>query len=130
MSRYLFENGALPTGLFDSCPATKSEWAFDYTGRIYSCTATVGKEGEELGRFWPVETPLSEAAAEWSSRDVTTIPQCTTCALQLACGGGCGAVAKNRTGSILTPDCRTPRELMELGFDLYQTEQEPEPIHA
>ena len=90
----------------------------------------MGKEGEELGRFWPVETPLSEAAAEWSSRDVTTIPQCTTCALQLACGGGCGAVAKNRTGSILTPDCRTPRELMELGFDLYQTEQEPEPIHA
>ena len=130
VSRYLFENGALPTGLFDSCPATKSEWAFDYTGRIYSCTATVGKEGEELGRFWPVETPLSEAAAEWSSRDVTTIPQCTTCALQLACGGGCGAVAKNRTGSILTPDCRTPRELMELGFDLYQTEQEPESIHA
>ena len=130
VSRYLFENGALPSGLFDSCPATKSEWAFDYTGRIYSCTATVGKEGEELGRFWPVETPLSEAAAEWSSRDVTTIPQCMTCALQLACGGGCGAVAKNRTGSILTPDCRTPKELMELGFDLYQTALEPEPIYA
>ena len=130
ISRYLFENGALPDGLFDSCPATKSEWAFDYTGRIYSCTATVGKEGEELGRFWPEETPLSEAAAAWRARDVTTIPQCTTCALQLACGGGCGAVAKNTSGSILSPDCRTPRELMELGFDLYQAETPQEPIHA
>lgn len=130
ISRYLFENGALPTGLFDSCPATKSEWAFDYTGRIYSCTATVGKEGEELGRFWPTETPLSDAAAEWSSRDVTSIPQCTTCALRLACGGGCGAVAKNRTGSILTADCRTPRELMELGFDLYESELDRESTHV
>lgn len=130
ISRYLFENGALPSGLFDSCPATKSEWAFDYTGRIYSCTATVGKEGEELGRFWPTATPLSEAAAEWSSRDVTTIPQCTTCAVQLACGGGCGAVAKNASGSILSPDCRSPRELMEVGFDLYQTETEQEASHA
>ncbi len=130
ISRYLFENNALPSGLFDSCPATKSEWAFDYTGRIYSCTATVGKEGEELGRYWPQETPLSEAAAEWARRDVTTIPQCATCALQLACGGGCGAVAKNRTGAILSPDCRTPRELMELGFDLYQPEREPELSHA
>jgi len=130
ISRYLFENGALPDGLFDSCPATKSEWAFDYTGRIYSCTATVGKEGEELGRFWPTPTPLSAAAGEWSSRNVTTIPQCTTCALQLACGGGCGAVAKNTSGSILSPDCRASRELMELGFDLYQTDLEHEAIHA
>ncbi len=130
VSRYLFENGALPSGLFDSCPATKSEWAFDYTGRIYSCTATVGKEGEELGRYWPSETPLAEAAAAWSSRDVTTIPECATCSLQLACGGGCGAVAKNRTGSILSPDCRAPRELMEMGFDLYHTEPEMDAIHA
>ncbi len=130
ISKYLFENGALPSGLFDSCPATKSEWAFDYTGRIYSCTATVGKEGEELGRFWPTETPLSDAAAEWSRRDVTTIPQCKTCALQLACGGGCGAVAKNATTRILSPDCRKPRELMELGFDLYRHEAEENAAHV
>ena len=130
VSRYLFENGALPSGLFDSCPATKSEWAFDYTGRIYSCTATVGKAGEELGRYWPAETPLNDMAAEWAARDVTTIPQCTTCALQLACGGGCGAVAKNARGQILSADCRTPRELMALGFDLYQLEREQDAIHA
>lgn len=130
ISRYLFENGALPSGLFDSCPATKSEWAFDYTGRIYSCTATVGKEGEELGRFWPTETPLSAAAAEWASRNVTAIPECMTCALQLACGGGCGSVAKNKTGSVLAPDCRTPRELMELGFDLYESELDRESTHV
>lgn len=130
ISRYLFENGALPSALFDSCPATKSEWAFDYTGRIYSCTATVGKEGEELGRYWPVPTPLSSAATEWSQRNVTTIPACTTCAVQLACGGGCGAVAKNRTGAILSPDCRAPRELMSLGFDLYQRPAAPEASHA
>ncbi|MCU0407791.1 MAG: radical SAM protein, partial [Bacteroidales bacterium] len=53
VARFLSENGELPDPLFDSCPACKTEWAFDYTGRIYSCTATVGKAGEELGTFFP-----------------------------------------------------------------------------
>ena len=53
VSKFLFENGELPDPLFDSCPGCKTEWAFDYTGRIYSCTATVGKPGEELGTFYP-----------------------------------------------------------------------------
>jgi uncharacterized protein len=51
VSKFLFEQGELPDPLFDACPGTKTEWAFDYTGKIYSCTATVGKEGEELGTF-------------------------------------------------------------------------------
>ena len=43
----------MPSPVFDACPGAKSEWAFDYTGRIYSCTATVGKTEESLGRFFP-----------------------------------------------------------------------------
>ena len=54
VSKFLAENGELPDPLFDSCPACKTEWAFDYTGRIYSCTATVGKADESLGTFYPV----------------------------------------------------------------------------
>ena len=56
---------------------------------------------------------------DWEDRDVTSIPECRTCSLQLACGGGCASVAKNRSGKILAPDCRPVRELMELGFSLY-----------
>ena len=43
VAKFLSENGSLPEPLFDSCPACKTEWAFDYTGKIYPCTATVGK---------------------------------------------------------------------------------------
>ncbi|MBN1646400.1 MAG: radical SAM protein [Spirochaetales bacterium] len=122
VAKYLFENGILPDPLFDSCPACKTEWAFDYTGRIYSCTATVGKEGESLGTFYPVISEDTEAIEAWQDRDVTAISACRTCAHRLICGGGCGAVAKNRTGNISGPDCRPAAQLLEYGIALYRND--------
>jgi len=119
VSKFLSENGTLPDPLFDSCPGCKTEWAFDYTGRIYSCTATVGKLDEQLGTFYPSKTSKSEAVIEWQNRDITGIPECKDCNLQLACGGGCAAVAKNASGIISSPNCRPVKELLELGFASY-----------
>lgn len=119
VAKYLSQNGNLPDPLFDACPACKTEWAFDYTGRIYSCTATVGKADESLGTFYPEVTRKTAMIEQWESRDVTTIPECKECSVQLACGGGCGSVAKNKTGTICSPDCRPVKELLELGFAAY-----------
>ncbi len=119
VSKFLAENGELPEPLFDACPACKTEWAFDYTGQIYSCTATVGKEGEALGTFYPEVSRKEEMITEWENRDITTINECNSCNMQLACGGGCGSVAKNRTGNICSTDCRPVKQLLELGFASY-----------
>ncbi|MEI6593936.1 MAG: radical SAM protein [Bacteroidota bacterium] len=119
ISKFLSENGKLPEPLFDSCPACKTEWAFDYTGHIYPCTATVGKEAEELGTFYPDINLEKNLANAWETRDVVSIPECKNCNLQLACGGGCGSVAKNNHGSVCSTDCRPVNELLELGFAAY-----------
>ncbi len=119
VAKFLSENGELPDPLFDACPACKTEWAFDYTGSIYSCTATVGKTDERLGTFYPEVTRKDDMIEEWERRDVTTITECRDCAVQLACGAGCGSVAKNRTGEICSADCRPVKELLELGFSAY-----------
>ena len=119
ISKFLAENGSLPDPLFDACPACKTEWAFDYTGQIFSCTATVGKEDESLGTFFPEVSRKEEMISTWEGRDVTAIAECSTCSMQLACGGGCGSVAKNRTGSVCSTDCRPVKELLELGFSAY-----------
>lgn len=119
ISRFLFESGELPEPLFDSCPGTKTEWAFDYTGHIYACTATVGKEHEELGTFYPDVSKKEDVIEIWEDRDVKSMPACKDCAVQLACGGGCAAVAKNKSGSIENPDCRPIKELLEMGLSLY-----------
>lgn len=119
VSRFLADNGELPAPLFDACPGCKTEWAFDLTGRMYACTATVGKKGEELGTFYPETTKRQAVIEEWEERDVTVIPGCRECSLQFTCGGGCAAVAKNRTGSLHAPDCRPVREQLEMGMQIY-----------
>lgn len=129
IARFLFDQGEMPEPLFDSCPACKTEWAFDYTGRLYSCTATVGKPGESLGTFYPEVALDAEAVAIWEDRDVLAISACASCNQQLACGGGCGSVAKNQTGSVFQPDCRPIKELLVLGTALYHSEDLPHEHH-
>lgn len=119
VAKFLSENGDLPDPLFDSCPACKTEWAFDYTGHIYPCTATVGKAEESIGTFYPFIARKTEVIDEWEKRDVTSIEECKECNMQLACGGGCGSVAKNKTGNISSTDCRPVKELLEIGFSAY-----------
>lgn len=119
VARFLFDEGRLPDPLFDSCPGAKNEWAFDAGGRIFSCTATIGKQGEELGMFWPEIKHNEDAIGAWEDRDVVGITECTTCSFALACGGGCAAVAKNKTGNLLSPDCRPVQQLLSLGISQY-----------
>ena len=119
IARFIWEHGETPEPLFDSCTGAKTEWALDFQGKIYACTATVGKQGEELGTFWPEVTESVDVIREWERRDVLAIPECSSCAVRLACGGGCTAVAKNRTGQIVSPDCRPVQQLLEMGMDLY-----------
>lgn len=119
VSKFLFENGELPMPIFDACPGAKTEWAFDYTGQIYACTATVGKKGEELGRFYPTVALKDEAISLWQERDVLAIAECHNCNVQHICGGGCAAIAVNRYGHLHKPDCRPVEELMSMGVALY-----------
>jgi uncharacterized protein len=120
ISKFISEQGQLPDPLFDACPAGKNEWAFDYTGNIYTCTATVGKKGEELGTYWPIVNLNEDDVDCWEERDVTSIPACKECSQALFCGGGCGSVSKNSNGGdVLTPDCRPIKELLEMGMSLY-----------
>jgi uncharacterized protein len=117
--RHLAETGEFPVANFDGCPATKKEWAFGPDGGVYGCTATVGHAQHRLGTFAPAITRDEQAIERWRSRNVFSIPECRTCSAAPVCGGGCGAVAFQRTGEIGSPDCRPVKELLGLGARFY-----------
>ena len=71
----------------------------------------------------PEVTLSKEKVAEWEERDVTTIAECKNCSLQLACGGGCAAVAFNKTGRLHSPDCRPIDELIGMGISTYMIKE-------
>jgi uncharacterized protein len=117
--RHLAETGELPGANFDGCPATKKEWAFAPDGGVYGCTATVGHARHRLGTFAPTPSRDEEAIARWRERNVFSIPECRTCEVAPLCGGGCGAVACEKTGEIARPDCRPVKPLLGLGARFY-----------
>lgn len=116
---HLARSGELPAPSFDACPATKKEWAFGPDGKLYGCTATVGHPGHVLGSFHPEIARDAGAIDAWRRRSALTIPACDGCAVAPVCGGGCGALAWARGGSIHAPDCRPVVELYGLGARYY-----------
>lgn len=126
IARFLFEHGELPDPLFDSCPGCKTEWAYDVQGKIFACTAMVGKPGEDIGHFYPEFNLDENQVWDWDERDLLSIPGCRDCDVSLACGGGCAAVAKTKHGTLHAPDCRPVKELLALGIAHYQEKDQGE----
>lgn len=121
--RHLAQTGEFPVANFDGCPATKKEWAFGPDGGVYGCTATVGHAKHRLGTFAPDIARDNEAIERWRNRNVFSIPECQTCSVAPVCGGGCGAVAYQRTGTVASPDCRPVSQLFGLGARFYRLDR-------
>lgn len=120
--RHLALTGELPDPSFDTCPAGKKEWVYDLNGHIFGCTASCGREGYQFGNFFPQLKYDRKVLQPWIDRNVNTIPECRDCDVSLVCGGGCGVVANERNGSVLSPDCRPIKELLSLGLEYYWEE--------
>lgn len=116
---HLVQTGELYLPSYDTCPACKTEWVYDLYGDIYGCTATTGQDAFKLGTFYPEYQINKCEVIEWQERNVLTIPECKTCEVSLICGGGCGAISKDRTGRVKGPDCHPIKEILTLGLQYY-----------
>lgn len=117
--KHMVTTGEMYMASFDTCPAGKTEWVFDLHGDIYGCTASCGREEFKLGKFYPKSEVYTEQLEQWQKRDVLNIPECVECKHNIICGGGCGVVAANKNGKILSPDCRPIEEMIETGVNFY-----------
>ncbi len=116
---HLVQSGELYLPSYDTCPAGKTEWVFDLYGDIYGCTATTGQDEYKLGTFYPDVKMKGKEVKEWQERSILTIPECRECEVGLICGGGCGAIAKDRLGKVQAPDCHPIKDILSLGLKYY-----------
>jgi uncharacterized protein len=117
---HMIETGEMYLPNFDSCPATKSEFVFDGTGKIYGCTASCGRNGYEIGTYFP-EVKFNDAKIEeWKNRSILAIEKCRDCDVGVVCGGGCGVIAKEKSGTVLSPNCKPVKEVMDAGIRFYK----------
>ncbi|WP_026073653.1 SPASM domain-containing protein [Acetivibrio cellulolyticus] len=75
----MVDTGELYIASFDTCPACKTEWAFDLYGKIYGCTASCGREEYLLGTFWTEIELNHKVIKTWQTRDVKSISKCRDC---------------------------------------------------
>lgn len=115
-------SGSLYAPTFDTCPAGKKEWLYDLYGDIYGCTASAGRKEYRLGTFYPERTIFDDKLKPWRQRNVLNIPGCEDCPVSLVCGGGCGVVANERNGRVLSPDCHDINKIFEIGIKYYKNE--------
>lgn len=114
------KEGEMYVPSFDTCPAGKSEFVFDSSGSIFGCTASCGRDGYELGSFYPEVKWNNEELRAWKSRNILNIEECKECSVGVICGGGCGVIAKDREGKVHSPNCKPIKEVMDIGIQYYK----------
>lgn len=89
------------------CGAQTKMYVFDRTGDIYACWERTGDPNARIGRIDESGDVLisDRNHAMWRGRNITTNETCVRCAYATFCGGGCAAIAEEKTGNMLSPYC-------------------------
>lgn len=89
------------------CGAQTKMYVLDRAGDIYACWERTGDPSMRIGRIDEQGDVLisDRNHAVWRGRNITTNETCVRCAYATFCGGGCAAIAEEKTGSLLSPYC-------------------------
>lgn len=115
----LIKKGRLYSPLFNFCGAGMKRLCFDTYGDIYACAGFAGEKSQIIGRYSPEFEFYTELLNQWETRNILTLPKCSTCSYNLLCGGGCTFIAVTKHGSIQASPCVGIRQILNLGFHYY-----------
>lgn len=89
------------------CGAQTKMYVLDRVGDIYACWERTGDPSMRIGRIDEDGGVLvnDRNHAAWRGRNITTNETCVRCAYATFCGGGCAAIAEEKTGDALSPYC-------------------------
>jgi uncharacterized protein len=101
--------GANPMSVANTayCGAQTKMYVFDRVGDIYACWERTGNPAMRIGRIDEEGGILvnDRNHAAWRGRSITSNETCVRCAYATFCGGGCAAIAEEKTGDSLSPYC-------------------------
>ncbi|MBU6996722.1 MAG: radical SAM protein [Theionarchaea archaeon] len=115
----LIKKGWLYSPLFNFCGAGMKRLCFDTFGDIYACAGFAGEKSQIIGRYSPDLEFYTELLDQWKTRNILTLPKCSTCSYNLLCGGGCTFIAVTKYGSLQASPCVGIHQILNLGFHYY-----------
>lgn len=115
----LIKKGRLYSPLFNFCGAGMKRLCFDTFGDIYACAGFAGEKSQIIGKFYPEFKFYPELLGQWETRNILTLPKCSTCSYNLLCGGGCTFIAVTKFGSLQASPCVGIHQILNLGFHYY-----------
>lgn len=98
------------------------------TGDVYKCWEIVGDEEHKIGSLnaeGDIEN-LQFCFYDWMGRNPLMIEDCKKCNYLPACGGGCGAISHNISGSYHAKGCFKTVGVVEKQVKLYFEQEYPE----
>ncbi|MBU7014213.1 MAG: radical SAM protein [Theionarchaea archaeon] len=115
----LVKKGRLYSPLFNFCGAGMKRLCFDTFGDIYACAGFAGEKSQVIGKFFPESEFYVDLLNQWETRNILTLPKCSTCSYNLLCGGGCTFIAVTKHGSLQASPCVGIHQILNLGFHYY-----------
>lgn len=100
---FLGEENWNPKYIF--CYAHSSLQIFDPYGKIYPCSALVGREKDVIGTYNEQGVVFNQLYQQWQNRTIKNMPKCKECEIALFCGGSCAGQARYQDRDLYEPEC-------------------------
>jgi len=73
-----------------------------------------------VGTYFPEVKFYEDKTKDWKTRSILEIEECKNCPVGVVCGGGCGVISYEKTGKVLSPNCKPVKEIMDIGIRYYK----------
>lgn len=116
----LKNNAILPEHTMSYCGASNNMLCFSADDYLYACTDAMGDKNLSIGKYYPNFFINDDQLQIWRTQKFNSASLCTTCKVNLMCGGGCTFKAIRDNGAYNLTSCEELIQTVSLLLPYYE----------